>query len=202
MYLLNLLFDLRNDNGLFSDSLPPVGGAPPNPMDQSRSWLVLVNAAGDPVPELPAGIDPTILPAGLSWQIIGEVPLYIPTPTTPAKQAIGVRIAPIAGSAPPLSVASNITFVAAFGAAIPKASRRASPFKFNTANDVTTTIPRQGAPPFGVPNHGWFFRLGAIDHASSSPFAVDRYEFAVGAVITEGATTLQFGMDPEMDVGN
>jgi hypothetical protein len=201
MYLLNLLFDLTNDNGLFSDSPPPPPlPALPNPMDQSRSWLVLINAAGNPEPELPNAIDPTNLPGGLSWQIIGEVPLYSPNPLN---QAIGVRIAPIAGSAPQLSVGSNITFVAAFGAAIPKASRRASPFRFNTPNDVTTTIPRQGVPPtFAVPNHGWFFRLHEVNHASGNPFTVDRYEFAVGAIITEGVTTRHFGMDPEMDVGN
>jgi hypothetical protein len=200
MYLLNLLFDLRNDNGLFSDSLPPPPPpALPNPLDQSRSWLVLLNAAGIPVPELPAGTDPANLPAGLNWQIIGEVPLYIPNPVN---QAIGVRIAPTPASLPPLSVGSNLTFVAAFGAAIPKASRRASPFRLNTPNDVTTTIPRQGAPTGAVPNNGWFFRLHEVNKPSGNQFTVDRYEFAVGAIITEGATTRHFGMDPEMDVGN
>lgn len=190
MYLLNMLFDLAKPDGLFSDSVSAA------PLDQSRSWLVLVDAAGNPVPDL-ATNDPTNLPAGQSWQIVGELPVYIPNAVG---QVVGVRIAPISTSNPPLSAASQIVFVAAFGAPIPKATKRASPFKFNSATDVATTFVGQGVPA-GPPQNGWYFKLHRIDH-SSLPYVVDRYEFSVGAVISESGTTRHFGMDPEMDVGN
>jgi hypothetical protein len=49
--------------------------------------------------------------------------------------------------------------------------------------------------------NGWFFRIHEINLSSGAKHEVHRYEFAVGAIITDGVTTRHFGMDPEMDIG-
>jgi len=175
MYLLNLLFDLRRNDGLFSDSPPPPPPpAPPNPLDQSRSWLALVDAAGNSVKELTSG-DPTNLPAGTSWQIIGEVPLFIPNAKD---EAIGVRVAPIAGSSPTLGINSTIQLALAFGAVNSKVTKQASPFI--DGDKAVTTVINSGrqTPPAAI---GWYFRIHEINIRGKKNVA-DRYEFTVGAI--------------------
>jgi hypothetical protein len=202
MYLLNLLFDGGNTDGIF-DPAPAVAPAPGPPcLNASCSWLELVDTSGPvpvPVKELPAGDTPDNLSGSLSWSFISDT--STPLSRTNAKgHLIAVRIAPNATTA--LNGNSQLLFAASFGAPV-GASTTASPFKYRHGGVETIFIFIINGPTGAAPANGWYVPLDLIAKVPGGG-RQDRYEFSVGAEIevTPGVSqALDFGIDPEMDIG-
>jgi hypothetical protein len=117
----------------------------------------------------------------------------------------------------------RLKLVASFGRPLIAArTPQSSPFTNASGNLITTFIappfplvanfPANPAPPPEDPNTsaGWFLVLNKISKKPQATgpgaqrvkdFLTDRYEFSVGAIMTDVNGEHHFGEDPEMDVG-
>ncbi len=191
MYLLNLLFDFNQGNGRFT------GDRGKDPLVQSMNWLKL----NGPEPPDPVPNDfPDALPAGSSWEDLGEARTLL-LPSTPAPgHNIGIRVAPFPVAA--LPAGSEVQLVVSFGRPakqnLPTAI--ASPFTDNGAVRTTFVLGPRGRPPAA-----WYLNLGKIDPGArpNKRDISERFEFSVGVIVRDvvGGVTRYYGEDPEMDVG-
>jgi hypothetical protein len=194
VYMLNMLFDFRKTDGLFSNFLDPTN--PSDPLKNSRRWL-----KGGPFVNPPNGFNPEQQGAGF-WKDLERWTLHIPK-NNPG-HTIAIRIAPEPNT--PLDPSATLDFVAAFGRPlIAERQQFASPFE-NTAGNVLTTFIRN-LPSRAAGANGWYIELGNIAAAKHAPNSdvTNRFEFALGIIVKQtvaGVTSERhFGEDPEEDVG-
>jgi hypothetical protein len=183
VFMFNLLFDISKKNGIFSGDFNG-GGA--TILDKSKNWLK------QPRPDPP---DP--FNSGHPWEDLHEGTLLVPNPKG---EAIGVRIAPHKAG-PPLT-APILDLLVCFGSRDLARTPFASPFA--TAADETIAAFHQIGLPLPAVGY-WYFKLGNIVQASPHANRAHRYEFVVGAIITDIQGGVQvkrtFGHDPQMDIG-
>lgn len=193
MYLLNLLFDLtpgaqNKENALFTS------GTGANPLDNSRQWLHLRPDAGHL--DNPVGFDAETA----VWEKVGgsnDSHLLLSKSSNPGH--ICVRIAPTV----PIDPAATLSIVVLFGKPATAHQRHASPFSFNDLPGGRTAAAFHLHP--GIVRNsgqGWFFPLKPIAKAPGAADlnVVHRYEFTVGAKLSNLGDVYHFGEDPEMDV--
>ena len=208
MFLLNFLFDfnMQKRDGLFSNNYTNA------PLETSKDWLKL-----DPRPPLhpePGDPCPPNYPVETAdWINLGDIEsnaLLIPHRTKPAESNVGIRIAPHPRSAIPVPLGpsgAELTLVVCFGRPTQANHPFASPFE-DLAGAVKTTFvfpdQKSNTTALNGMDVGWFFPLGMIKKRSDKgPHQTDRYEFSVGVkVVMPDGTTLYYGQDPEIDIGD
>jgi len=206
MYMFNLLFkfDPTQPDGLFSGDDTTAATGIPVELRKSKNWLERKPGGG--APNLVADAEADV------WENLGEASSLMLS-SNPNPGEIGIRVAPHRG-APIPSPTATLLLVASFGKPVLFRQPQASPFANVVAgvqNVLTTFVSRDpvtGAPAALTRNtaRGWAFSFGNIvKRPGLGPGVggrlVDRYQFSVGVIVTDGATVLHYGEDPEMDVG-
>jgi hypothetical protein len=179
VYMLNLLFNPSNTDGLFVDYSN--AGAP---LTRSKTWLTCP--------------DPTnwnsfnVLTA--SWTDTGvDATVSISKSATP--YPICVRIASASGLTSP-TIRLSVLFGRKRGN-----QRFASPFTLNNAASGTSCAvfdTNYDAPQLS--DGSWFWPLRPLSIAPGNSGLVYRFDFLVGATVVVGGVATTFGHDPEMDV--
>lgn len=225
MFMLNLLFDLNDDNGQFSLNAPG-GGA----FRRSKDWLKLKAAPPDPAPVFLVPPSKSIHPGvQVDWDPVGDCetgPLHIPHDVAGETGIIAVRFAhrPLPGPnpIPPGLAGATLTYAVCFGRPTMLAPGGvASPF-WETPVPVApaqrrtlTTFVGVGELPYALDSGlpvGWCFHLAVVNNrpggvSTGNPHAVHfprRYEFAVGITVTTvgpPSVTRHYSLDPDMDIG-
>jgi hypothetical protein len=181
MYMLNLLFDLDDTNGVFTGDYT---GAGSSILTKSKNWLRQPN----PNPANPFA-------PGIVWTDLGDGPLLIPAPIG---EAIGVRVLPTPAK-PALPAGATLDLMVAFGAIDTLRTPHASPFTSGVAPNETLAVFRLSTV---LPAQGfWYLPLGTIAKKPTNPNKSHRYEFVVGAIVNSAGTICTYGHDPEMDIG-
>ena len=209
MFLLNLLFDFDQTNGLFKGDVSPTTGSP---FDFSKNWMKL---RGGPPPTFP-GFDPDTLVAGQSWRQIGDAEsgsLHIPHASA-NEGDMGVRVAPFPGTvaAPGVFFANTkLTVVVCFGRPTMPNQGFASPFLHPvTPASVQTTFLLSETLANSGGGRTWFLYLGKVARFDNFPgqgeraHSARRFEFSVGVIAAQAGTppiTRNYSLDPEMDIG-
>jgi hypothetical protein len=186
-YLLNLLVDMNQTNGVFSPDQPGAGLT--LVQTKSATWLKLLNQVPGP------GFNPETA----NWINVGKERNFL------IRQALGDSICVRVSGIPalPLDPAANVTLVTSFGA--PRIASQVNSSPFQTPGGQTTAAFSFGgglnSPAPGPAAVAWFFELGRVALAPANQHVPHRYEFSVGAIVTSLGVTQTFGIDPEMDVG-
>jgi hypothetical protein len=183
MFMLNLLFDLTQADGIFSGDRP--GGV----LNKSKNWLRLPNF------DVP-GIDPAHPP--VPWQDLGEGPLIIATNkpgNVPDPHMLRIRIAPVPGTAPDNN--ATIDGMVAFGSRDVVRTPYGSPF-IGPAGETLTAFPLNAK---GLTPAGWHFPIDKLARKPDDPNKVHQYEFVVAVKIVSGGVTRHYGHDPDWDIG-
>jgi hypothetical protein len=191
MFMLNMLFDLNDKNGLFTDT--------PKSTDLlQRSYAWLKYDATDPYGTTDFDrqvFDPERSASQRYFSSKGT--LFIPSRSD--KHRMLLRIAP----APNVQIPADATaeIVVAFGRAVRAQQKFASPFTDRQSDQTKTSFCQTGQRAEGLT--GWILDMGPIatvpDDEDSN--LAHRYEFSIGAKITAGTQVRWYGEDPEFDIG-
>ena len=196
MYMLNLVFDLRKNDGLFYGDDPTPGS--PLALRRSLNWLELIGETAPPIdPTLPPPND--FDPEAFGWTDLGQAETLL-LPGNPDPGWICLRaVNDQRGPAP--AVGDTVQFVAAFGRPARFHQPQASPFTHDgtAAGRIVTTFV-SGPLLKQATSRGWFFALGQIAKRPGHPKKTHRYEFAVGLIVTHNGQEFYYGEDPEMDI--
>jgi hypothetical protein len=193
MYTLNLVFDLRRNDGLFGGDDPTPGS--PLALRKSLNWLELNgNPTVDPTLPPPNKFDPETA----SWTDLGQAATLL-LPGNPDPGWICLRaVHDQRGPAP--AAGDTLQLVVSFGRPARFRQPQASPFTHDgspTGRIVTTFA---FGPQGKNTSRGWFFPLGQIAKRPGHPKLSHRYEFSVGLIVTWGGQKFYYGEDPEMDI--
>ena len=197
MYLLNLLLDLTGgktdkENGIFTSNASAAV-----PLENSRQWLRLTPDATHPDNPAPPFNAETAV-----WQPVGgSNDSHILLSKSEPPGHICVRIAPVAGT--PVNPAATLSIFVMFGKPATAHQRHASPFSFDDLPTGRTVAAFHLHPAIAANSGtGWFFPMKPLAKAPTitQPNVVHRYEFIVGARLTNGGDIYTFGEDPQMDV--
>jgi hypothetical protein len=183
-YMLNLLFDLNETQGVFSPDQPGGGSLV---QTKSATWLKVGGG-------VPANVETA------NWQNLEKARNFLVPQGR--NENICLRVAPIPNMNPALDPGATITLVTSFGAPRIASQKTSSPFQTVTGETVaafSSQGPRNS--PAGGGAVAWFFNLGPIQVVPQSQNVPHRYEFSVGVIVNSGAVVRTYGIDPEMDVG-
>jgi hypothetical protein len=202
MFTLNLLFDINQDNGIFSGDATTHSG----PLYTSMNWLRLKN---DIEPEPANPNPPAFNPErpGIWEDLLEADTLLVPSmPLSNNKDPanIAIRVVP---DPDPGSVLTNpeLQLVVSFGRPAKAHQKFGSPFHDNNGATPATLTTFVFGPKGMNTSAGWFFHLGTIRRRPTKANVTQRYEFSIGVIVTEGPAgarrTRHYGQDPEMDIG-
>jgi len=191
MFMLNMLFDLDDTNGIFAD--PPYST---DPLQRSYAWLKY--DATDPYGTSDFNsqvFDPERSGSQRSFSSRGT--LFIPSRSD--RHRMLLRIAP----APNVEIPANATaeIVVAFGRAVRAQQAFASPFKDRQSGQTKTSFCQTGQRADGLT--GWILDMGVIANIPGNEDGnlAHRYEFSLGAKIAAAGQVRWYGEDPEFDIG-
>jgi len=196
MYMLNMLFNFNNTDGLFSSFLDLT--TPADPLKNSKRWL---RYRGPAIPDKDNPTNPG--PNNSSnWDDIGRFNVLIPS--SPHKIALRFAPAPDTPMANLPSAGATLECAVCYGRPPVGGGNSASPFRDGPIVKTTFIV-----PPFArtAGEDAWFVPLDVIHPSAfaSDRDVTNRFEFAIGIIVRDATTTPQttrhYGEDPEDDVG-